>query len=121
MQTALLLVLAALGLAAWRLARKRARALAQLEVLAENIADLVFRTGSDGMIEWSACSKRSALGLRPEQLLGQPLRQLFTNEDRLRLQNGLAAAAAGEQGVIELRLLCPRMAPAIGWPCGSSR
>ena len=107
LEAVLLLVLAALGLAAWRLARKRARALAQLQLLAENIADLVFRTGSDGTIVWIACSKLNALGLRPEQLLGQPLRQLFSNEDRPRLQSGLAAAAAGEQGVIELRLLCP--------------
>lgn len=49
-ETALVVVLAGLGLAAWRLARKRARALAQLQLLAENIADLVFRTDSDGTI-----------------------------------------------------------------------
>ena len=106
-ETALLLVLAALSLAAWRVARKRARALAQLELLAENIADLVFRTASDGTIVWIACSKRNGLGLRPEQLLGQPLRQLFSEEDRPRLQSRLTAAAAGQQGAIELRLLCP--------------
>jgi diguanylate cyclase (GGDEF)-like protein/PAS domain S-box-containing protein len=106
-ETALVVVLAGLGLAAWRLARKRARALAQLQLLAENIADLVFRTDSDGTIVWIACSKRNGLGLRPEQLLGQPLWQQFSEEDHPRLQSRLTAVAAGQQGAIEVRLRCP--------------
>jgi diguanylate cyclase (GGDEF)-like protein/PAS domain S-box-containing protein len=106
-EVALLMVLAALALAAWRSARKRARALAHLQLLAENTADLVFRITSDGTIVWIACSKRSGFGLVPEQLLGQPLRKLFINEDRPRLQISLAAGAAGEQEPIELRLLRP--------------
>jgi len=117
-EVALLGLLAGVSLGTWRLARRRARAVAQLQLLAENIADLVFRTAGDGTIGWIACSKLSSHGLVPQELLGHPLQELFVSEDRPRLQRRLAAAAAevgeqsdqsvqSEQGAIELRLLCP--------------
>lgn len=106
-EAVLLVVLAGVSLGGWRLARKRALALAHLQLLAENIADLVFRTASDGTIVWIACSKFTTYGLVPQQLLGQPLRQLFEPEDRPRLACRLVEAAAGQQGALEVRLLCP--------------
>lgn len=103
----LLLVLAGVSLGSWRLVYRRGRALGRLQELVEQTADLVFRSASDGTIVWIACARLAGEGLGAEQLRGTPLRALFASEDQLRLQSRLAEVAAGEQGAIELRLVCP--------------
>ncbi len=103
----LLLVLAAVSLGGWRLLYRRGRALGRQQELVEQTAELVFRSASDGTIVWIAGDRLAGEGLGAEQLRGTPLRALFASEDQLRLQSRLAEVAAGEQGAIELRLVCP--------------
>ncbi len=103
----LLLLLAAVSLGSWRLVYMRGRALGRLQELVEQTADLMFRSASDGTIVWIACARLAGDRLGAEQLRGTPLRALFASEDQLRLQSRLAEVAAGEQGAIELRLVCP--------------
>lgn len=63
----------------------------EYRLLAENASDVVFRCSNTGIIEWITPSVMSHIGRKPDQLIGQHLRDFVHPDDADRL----AAAQAG--------------------------
>ena len=65
-------------------------------LLAENVADVMFRADADGTIRWVSPSVEKALGAPPEYWIGRKARQAVPPEDRPAAAARLAKALAGE-------------------------
>ena len=64
----------------------------EYRLLAENASDVVFRCSTTGLIEWITPSVMSHIGRKPDQLIGQHLRDFIHPDDADRLtaaQDGL--------------------------------
>lgn len=81
----------------------RQRAVEQLQLLAENAADVVFRSSAEGILEWISPSAQSLLGFAPEELLGLRGPDLIVPEDLPRFQEAHQEVLAGRKAVFEAR------------------
>ncbi|MCS5700985.1 PAS domain S-box protein [Cyanobium sp. FGCU-52] len=82
---------------------QRRRAMERLEVLAENAADVVFRSSPEGVLEWMSPSVQEVLGYPPEALLGRRGPDLIVEEDLPRFQAAHEQVLAGSKAEFEAR------------------
>lgn len=75
--------------------------------IAENASDIVLRGDGRGVIQWISPSVESVLGWAPQQLVGQPLRELIHPDDQASLGEAREASAAGGRVSLNLRLRRP--------------
>ncbi|MFI0432079.1 MAG: PAS domain S-box protein [Candidatus Nanopelagicales bacterium] len=76
----------------------------EYRLLAENAADLVFRSSPRGILEWVSPSVGHALGWRPEDLIGNSLSEILWHPDDLALvQNQSKALNNGTPVFFEAR------------------
>jgi len=83
--------------------KQRHRAVERLEVLAENAADVVFRSSPEGALEWVSPSVQQVLGFPPEALLGRRGPDLIVAEDLPRFQAAHQQVLAGHKAEFEAR------------------
>lgn len=86
-----------------RALEQRQLAVERLQVLAENAADVVFRTATDGALEWISPSVKGLLGFTPETLQGRYGRDLVLEDDQSVYDAGLQQVAAGRKAEFEAR------------------
>jgi diguanylate cyclase (GGDEF)-like protein/PAS domain S-box-containing protein len=79
---------------------------ARFRALAENVAEVVFHTGSHGTLEWVSPSVEAVLGWRPDDLIGRSMADLLDAEDLLGVR-GMQRRMIAEgvrSGRVELRV-----------------
>ncbi|MFN8070390.1 MAG: PAS domain S-box protein [Mycobacterium sp.] len=80
-------------------------AIANYRLLAENVADVVLRVGTDGTIEWVSPSAEGLLGAPPEYWIGRKARDFVPTEDRGSAADRLARTLAGDVITDRLRVV----------------
>ncbi|MEI6621196.1 MAG: PAS domain S-box protein [Actinomycetes bacterium] len=75
-------------------------------LLAENASDVVWQTGTDGLLSWVSESVTAVLGWQKGHILGRRLIDLIHAEDRPRVVASRELVVAGERVAIECRVLC---------------
>lgn len=86
-----------------RVIEQRRRAVEQMEVLAENAADVVFRSSPDGALEWVSPSVTQVLGFPPEDVVGRRGPDLIVAEDLHRFAAAHQQVLAGRKAEFEAR------------------
>ncbi|NTW38457.1 MAG: EAL domain-containing protein [Cellulomonadaceae bacterium] len=76
----------------------------QFRLLAENAADIVFRSDVAGALDWVSPSVAAVLGWDPAELLGTSFKHLLLPEDLPRLYEAASHAPSGEAVTYEARL-----------------
>ena len=87
----------------WRDVTTRDDLLQQYQLLAENVAELVFRLSPDLIIEWISPVVESVLGFRPDQLVGQSINDLGHPDNATVLADVLGLVDDEVRGGIELQ------------------
>lgn len=76
--------------------RLRARAEAELALLADNATDAVLRLGRDGLCLYASPSAQETFGVAPAALIGEPLHHFVHRDDRGAVAASFARLIAGE-------------------------
>ncbi len=75
--------------------------------LIANASDVIMIVGADGTLRFASPACERTLGLKPEEIIGKNLPELWAGDDRERLRMFLAEVAASESGTVgpvELRI-----------------
>ncbi len=75
--------------------------------LIANASDVIMIVGTDGTLRFASPACERTLGLKPEEILGKSLPELWAGEDRERLRMFLAEVATSQSGTVgpvELRI-----------------
>jgi len=92
--------------------RRRELAEAELQVLATNATDAVFRLGLDGIFHYASPSTRQVFGIEPVEVVGQHLSLGVHPDDQPALTYGLEVLSSGQQD----RLLLAYRTTRRDWP-----
>ncbi len=88
----------------WRDVTARVDLTDRYRLLAENASDVVFRTDVNYVLEWVSPSVNELLGVRPDQLIGHPVTELFHPDDLEGLRVEILESPDEQSDLGELRL-----------------
>lgn len=80
---------------------------ARYRLLVENESDIVFRSDTDGVVEWISPSVTALTGWRPDQIVGHPVEEFVDPADHATLASAVAQVLAGESMSWQGRIAAP--------------
>jgi PAS domain S-box-containing protein len=86
------------------LERKVSERTAEIQLLAENASDVVFRGNNSGVFEWISPSVTALVGWLPEQMIGQPFVEFIHPDDLATVGAAQQRLLQGERTTFETRI-----------------
>lgn len=77
---------------------------AEIQLLAENASDVVFRGNNSGMLEWISPSVTALVGWLPEQMIGRPFLEFIHPDDLATVSAAQQRLLQGERTTFETRI-----------------